>query len=371
MGPLKGIRIVEFTGLGAAPFSAMLLSDMGAEVIRVERKDARQPDGTEVTLRGRRTIALDLKHPSSRDVALKLIDRADGLIEAFRPGVMERLGLGPEVCCARNPRLVYGRMTGFGQTGPLANAAGHDINYIAVSGALDAIGPAEKPVPPLNLLGDFGGGALYLAFGMVCAIYEARMSGKGQVVDAAMSDGAISLMSVFYGLRDTGFWNGRREENLLDGGAHFYNTYETADGKWIAIAAIEPQFYSDLLRRTGLDGPACGAHMDRSTWPAAKEKLAAIIRSKTRSEWDSVFADGDACYAPVLSMREAPDHPHNVARNAFVEIAGITQPAPAPRLSRTPAEVNGPPQAADNEAVLAAWGFSEAEIAALRSEGVC
>jgi alpha-methylacyl-CoA racemase len=347
----------------------MLFSDMGAQVVRVERNGAPQPDATAVTLRGRPAVALDLKQPNACDIALKLIERADGLIEAFRPGVMERLGLGPDRCFARNPRLVYGRMTGFGQTGPLAQAAGHDINYIALSGALDAIGPAEQPIPPLNLLGDFGGGALYLAFGMMCALWEARASGKGQVVDAAMTDGAISLMSVFYGLRDTGFTNGRRNQNLLDGGAHFYNTYETADGKWIAIGAIEPQFYQKLLERTGLAGPPCGAHMNRETWPEAKRQLAAIFKSKTRAEWDAIFADADACYTPVLSMQDAPNHPHNVARNTFVEIEGITQPAPAPRLSRTPGEVQGPPYAPDNEAVLTAWGLSRSEIAALKVSG--
>ena len=360
---------MEFSGLGAGPFAAMLLSDMGADVLRVERKDAHKPHVTEVTLRGRQAVALDLKQASSRDVALKLIEKADGLIEAFRPGVMERLGLAPDVCFARNPRLVYGRMTGFGQSGPLAQAAGHDINYIAISGALDAIGTKDGPVPPLNLVGDFGGGALYLAFGMVCAMLEARASGKGQVVDAAMSDGAISLMSVFYGLRDTGFTNGRRGENLLDGGAHFYSTYETADGKWIALGAIEPQFYKQLLERTGLSGPAVGAHMDRATWPAAKAELAAIIKAKTRAEWDAIFAGADACYSPVLSMTEAPGHPHNIARKAFVEIDGITQPAPAPRLSRTPGEVQGPPQAPDNAAVLGDWGFTASEIAALKDSG--
>ncbi len=367
MGPLKDIRIVEFAGLGAAPFAAMLLSDMGAEVIRIERKGARPPHKSEVTLRGRRTISLDLKNPRAVEAALKLIECADAAIEAFRPGVMERLGLGPDACLARNPRLCYGRMTGWGQDGPLASAAGHDINYIALSGALNAIGTRDTPLPPLNLVGDFGGGALYLAFGLVCAILDARKSGKGQVVDAAMSDGAISLMSIFYGLRTTGFWTDNRDENILDGGAPFYNAYETADGKWIALGSIEPQFYKDMLERTGADLPPAGAHMDKSTWPAAKQKLAAVIKTKARAEWDAIFADADACYAPVLSMQEAPHHPHNVARKAFVEIDGVTQPAPAPRFSRTPGQVRCGPQAPDNEGVLSDWGFTKDEIAALKA----
>lgn len=369
MGPLKGISVVEFAGLGAAPFAAMLLSDMGAEVVRIERKGARPPHKTEVTLRGRRVIALDLKKPEAVEVALRLIAQADGVIEAFRPGVMERLGLGPEICMAHNPKLCYGRMTGWGQDGPLANAAGHDINYIAISGALAAIGTKAAPVPPLNLIGDFGGGALYLAFGMVCAMLEARSSGKGQVVDAAMSDGTISLMGIFYGLRSMGYWSDVRGENILDGGAHFYNAYETADGKWIALGSIEPQFYKEMLERTGAELPSAGAHMDKASWPAAKEKLAAAIKSKTRAEWDAIFADSDACYAPVLSMAEAPQHPHNVARKAFIEVDGVTQPAPAPRFSRTPGEVQCPPQPPDNEAVLANWGFADGDIAALKESG--
>ena len=366
MGPLEGIRIVEFAGIGAGPFAAMLLADMGAEVVRIDRKAAPAPRNTDVTLRGRRTVLLDLKLPASRDTALKLIEKSDGLIEAFRPGVMERLGLGPDTCLARNPRLVYGRMTGFGQTGPLAPAAGHDLNYLALAGALDAIGTQERPVPPLNLIGDFGGGALYLAFGIVCALLEARGSGQGQVVDAAMSDGAISLMSVFYALRDTGFMSGGRGGNLLDGGAHFYNTYETADGKWVAVAAIEPQFYERLLKCTGLAGPAPGAHMDRATWPRARAELAAIFKSKPRAAWDAIFAGADACYTPVLSMHDAPAHPHNLARRAFVERDGITQPAPAPRFSRTPGMVQSLPD--DTGAQLADWGLSPGEIAALTSD---
>ncbi len=370
MGPLRGIRIVEFAGLGPGPFAAMLFSDMGADVIRVDRKGGRSPHKSEIIYRGRRAVALDMKNPEALEAALKLVEKADGLIEGFRPGVMERLGVGPEVCLARNPRLVYGRMTGWGQTGPLANAAGHDINYVALSGALYAIGEKDRaPVPPLNLVGDFGGGALYLAFGMTCALLEARTSGKGQVVDAAMTDGTISLMSLFYGLRAVGMWNDARGDNFLDGGAHFYGTYETKDGKWVALGSIEPQFYKELLEKTGIDDPAFGAQMDRSAWPALKAKLAAVFKTKTRDEWDAVFAGSDACYAPVLSMVEAPRHPHNVARKAFVEVDGVMQPAPAPRFSRTPPEVQGAPAAADNDTALSAWGFTESEIAALKESG--
>ena len=369
MGPLRGVRIVEFAGLGPGPFAAMLFSDLGADVIRIDRRGGRAPHKTEIAYRGRRATAFDMKKPQAVEAALRLIQKADGLIEGFRPGVMERLGVGPDVCLARNPRLVYGRMTGWGQSGPLADAAGHDINYIAISGALHAIGEKDAPSVPLNLVGDFGGGALYLAFGMVCAMLEARSSGKGQVVDAAMSDGAASLMSLFYGLKAMGFWRDERGENLLDGGAHFYGTYETADGKWIALGSIEPQFYKVLLEKTGIADPIFAAQMDRSAWPALKEKLAAVIKTKTRDEWDRIFDGTDACYAPVLSMSEAPKHPHNVARGTFVEVDGVVQPAPAPRFSRTVSELSGPPEAADNKAALSAWGFSEDEIATLEACG--
>jgi len=370
MGPLKGVRIVEFAGLGPGPFAAMLFSDMGAEVIRIDRKGARAPHRTEVAYRGRRAVALDLKKPEAVEAALRLIEMADGLIEGFRPGVMERLGLGPDACLARNPRLVYGRMTGWGQSGPLANTAGHDINYIAISGALHAIGEKDRaPPPPLNLVGDFGGGALYLCFGMVCAMLEARASGRGQVIDAAMSDGAASVMALFYGLKAMGWWSDARGENVLDGGAHFYGTYETADGKWIALGPIEPQFYKEFLDRAGIADPDFAAQMDRGQWPALKAKLAAIVKNRTRAQWDEVFAGSDACYAPVLSMEEAPRHPHNLARGTFVELDGVVQPAPAPRFSRTAPEIQGPPVAADNDAALSAWGFSQSDIAALNDCG--
>jgi alpha-methylacyl-CoA racemase len=370
MGPLSGTRIVEFAGIGPGPFAAMLLSDMGAEIIRIDRKGGRSPSKMEVTYRGRRAVALDMKKPEAVETALRLIDKADALIEGFRPGVMERLGVGPDVCLKRNPKLVYGRMTGWGQTGPLTMAAGHDINYIALTGALHGIGhKGGKPVPPLNLVGDFGGGALYLAFGIACGLLEAGKSGKGQVIDAAMTDGAASLMAMFFGMHAMGMWKDERGENLLDSAAHFYDTYETKDGKFVALGSIEPQFYKELLEKTGIADPAFAAQMDRGAWPALKEKLAAVIKTKTRDEWDAIMAGSDVCYAPVLSLAEAPKHPHNEARKTFVDVGGVVQPAPAPRFSRTVPEVQGPPQGADNAAALAAWGFSSAEIDALAASG--
>ena len=370
MGPLQGVRVVEFQGIGPGPFAAMLLSDMGAEIIRIDRKGGRTPSKTEVTYRGRPAVALDMKKPEAVEAALELIAKADALIEGFRPGVMERLGVGPDAALARNPKLVYGRMTGWGQTGPLANAAGHDINYIALTGALHGIGHASgKPVPPLNLVGDFGGGALYLAFGIVCGIVEARRSGKGQVVDAAMTDGSASLMAMFYGMTSMGMWADQRGRNLLDSGAHFYDTYETKDGKFIALGSIEPQFYRELVERAGLTDNAFAAQMDRNAWPSLKEKLAAVIKTKTRDEWDTIMLGSDVCYAPVLSLAEAPKHPHNVARKTFVEVDGVVQPAPAPRFSRTAPEIKGPPQGADNAAALKAWGFSDGDVAKLQAAG--
>ncbi|NWG45235.1 MAG: CoA transferase [Alphaproteobacteria bacterium] len=372
MGPLAGIRIVEFAGIGPGPFAAMLLSDMGAEVVRIDRKGAR--GGRDLLNRGRRSVALDLKSAEGVETALALIERADGLVEGFRPGVMERLGLGPDVALARNPRLVYGRMTGWGQDGPLAHAAGHDINYIALTGALEAIGErGRKPVPPLNLVGDFGGGALYLAFGLVCGLIEARGSGKGQVVDAAMVDGAASLMTMFWSLRSAalpGFSLGARGEGMLAGGAPFYDTYETADGKWVAIGAIEPQFYALLREKAGLDDPAFDAQFDTAAWPALKAKVAEVFRTRTRAEWCALLEGTDACFAPVLTMDEVPDHPHNKARGIYVERDGVVQPAPAPRFSRTPGAIAGPPAepGAHTEAVLADWGLGE-RIAALRASG--
>lgn len=368
MGPLQGLRIVEFGAIGPVPFAAMLLSDMGAHVIRIDRKPARSPRAGEVYLRGRRAVALDLKIAQATEAALKLIEKADALLEGFRPGVMERLGLAPDVCLARNPRLVYGRMTGWGQAGPLAPAAGHDINYIALSGALHAIGTKDgKPVPPLNLVGDYGGGALYLAFGVVCGILEARRSGRGQVVDAAMVDGAASLMSAFYGMYAAGVWHDERGVNLLDSGAPFYDTYQTKDAKWIALGSLEAEFYRALLDKLGIADVDADARFDRGRWPNVREKIAAVIRTRTRDEWDRLLLGTDACYAPVLSLSEAPQHPHNVARNVFVDVEGVTQPAPAPRFSVTPAEIQGPPRGPESEAVLSDWGFSDDEISALKS----
>jgi alpha-methylacyl-CoA racemase len=370
MGPLKGIRVVEFAGLGPGPFAAMMLSDLGAEVLRIDRKGGRTPQKTDTYLRGRRTLALDMKKPEAVQAALSLIDKADALIEGFRPGVMERLGVGPDVCLKRNPRLVYGRMTGWGQTGPLASAAGHDINYIALTGALHAIGNAgQKPVPPLNLVGDFGGGALYLITGILAGLLEAKSSGKGQVVDVAMTDGAASLMTMTYSLFAAGLWRDERGANLLDTGAHFYDVYETKDGKYVALGSIEPQFYRELRERAGLDDSEFDKQMDRTSWPALKQKIAAVIRTKTRDEWDAAMLGSDVCYAPVLSLTEASQHPHNRARETFIDVDGVTQPAPAPRFSRTAPEVAHGPRPAESEAALGAWGFSDSEIDALKSAG--
>jgi alpha-methylacyl-CoA racemase len=358
----------------------MLFSDMGAEVVRVERRAAaRRPLSPlnlgpfDVTGRGRRAIGIDVKKPLGVETALRLIDRADALIEGFRPGVMERLGLGPDVCLARNPRLVYGRMTGWGQTGPLAHAAGHDIDYIALSGALHAIGARDRPpVPPLNLVGDFGGGAVLLAFGMVCALLEARQSGQGQVVDAAMCDGAALLMAMIYGIKAAGMWAAEREANLLDGGAPFYGVYECADGKYLAVGPIEPQFYAEFLARAGIADPELADQLPAEEWPAQRRKLAAWLHTRTRDEWCSLLEGTDACVAPVLDLDEAPAHAHNQARSNFVEVAGIVQPAPAPRLSRTPAAIQGaPPRPGEHtDQILSEWGWQPAEITALREIGV-
>jgi alpha-methylacyl-CoA racemase len=366
-GPLTGLKIVEFAGIGPGPFCGMLLSDLGADVVRIDRRGAGRGSPSDVTSRGRRSVALDLKSPQAVEACLKLMEKADGIIEGFRPGVMERLGLGPDVALKRNPKLVYGRMTGWGQTGPYAHAAGHDMNYIAITGALSAIGTKDKPTPPLNLVGDFGGGALYLAFGLLAGIIQARETGRGQVVDCAMSDGAASLMAMFYGMKASGVWKDERRANLLDGGAHFYDTYQCADGKWISIGSIEPQFYALLLEKTGITDPDFQHQMDRAIWPELREKLAQVISQKTREEWTTIMAGTDVCFAPVLDLEEAPKHPHNAARETFVEVAGVVQPAPAPRFSATPGRIQGPPPAigANNKDALSDWGFSEAEIAEL------
>ncbi len=378
MGPLTGFKVVEFAGIGPGPMCAMLLADLGAEVIRIDRVQefllgVRLAPKFNVLLRSRRSVAIDMKNEEGVETARRLIDQADALIEGFRPGVMERLGVGPDECLARNPKLVFGRMTGWGQDGPLAHAAGHDMNYIALTGALHAIGPkGGKPVPPLNLVGDFGGGALYLAFGIVSALLEASRSGQGQVVDAAMVDGAASLMAATYGYNAQGMWNPERGTNLLDSGAHFYQVYETKDGKYVSIASIEPKFYDELLEKAGLDKEEYSAQMEREHWPEYIDKLGAVFKTKTRDEWREIMEGSDICFAPVLSMEEAPHHPHNAERETFVEVAGVVQPAPAPRFSRTPGEVQGPPPepGEHTDEILAGWGFSAAEIAGLREAGI-
>jgi alpha-methylacyl-CoA racemase len=360
-GPLSGLKIVEFAGIGPGPFCGMLLSDLGADVVRIDRMGGRGGAPTDVTSRGRRSVALDLKDRAAVETCLQLMDRADAVFEGFRPGVMERLGLGPDVALKRNPKLVYGRMTGWGQFGPYAQAAGHDINYISIVGALHAIGHADKPVPPLNLVGDFGGGALYLAFGLLAGVIHARASGQGQVIDCAMTDGAASLMAMFYGMHATGMWKDERRANMLDGAAQFYDTYECADGGWISVGSIEPQFYALLLEKTGAGAdPEFKAQMDRGQWPQLKAKLEALIRTKTRDEWCVIMDATDVCFAPVLGLAEAPAHPHNAARKTFIEVAGVTQPAPAPRFSATPGAVQRPPPAigAHTAEVLADWGIA-------------
>ena len=374
MGPLQGVKVLEFAGIGPGPFAGMMLADMGAEVLKLDRPQSasasrREQAAFDLLNRGRRSVAIDLKHAEGAALALRLVERSDALIEGFRPGVMERLGLGPEVCLDRNPRLVYGRMTGWGQDGPLAQVAGHDINYIALAGALDAIGRrGEAPVPPLNLVGDFGGGGMLLAFGIVCALLERDRSGRGQVVDAAMVDGAAALMTLMHGLRQAGFWTDERGANLLDTGAHFYDVYETADGKYVSVGSIEPQFYAELLKRLGIEAGELPNQMDRSQWPEMKERVAKLFKTRTREEWCEIMEGSDICFAPVLSMAEAPEHPHNRARGTFVRVGDTVQPAPAPRFDRTPPEIQGPPPWAGQhtEEALADWGLDPGEIAELK-----
>lgn len=375
MGPLTGLRVVELQGIGPGPFCGMMLADMGAEIIRVDRSAAvgSGARSADVLARGRKSIAVDLKNPQGVETVLKLVETADVLLEGFRPGVTERLGLGPDVCLERNPKLVYGRMTGWGQTGTMAHAAGHDINYISLSGVLHAIGePGSRPTPPLNLVGDFGGGGMLLAFGIVAALYERGVSGKGQVIDAAMTDGSALLMNSIFGLMGQGVWNQNRGSNLLDGGAHFYGTYETKDGRFVSIGSIEPQFYALLLEKTGLDqDPDLAQQMSRNDWPKLREKLAAVLATKTRDEWDEIMLGTDICYAPILNFDEAVAHPHNQARNTFVASADIVQAAPAPRFSRTEPELPKPPVAPGehSEEVLASIGLDAAAIAELKSSG--
>jgi len=379
MGPLEQIRIVELAGIGPGPMCAMLLSDMGAEVIRITRISPSglgipMPTRFDLLARGRLQVPVDLGRSEGVELVLKLVATADALIEGFRPGVTERMGLGPEECLKRNPKLVYGRMTGWGQQGPLAQAAGHDINYIALSGALHSFGrKGQAPVPPLNLVGDFGGGALYLAFGIVCGILNARLSGLGQVVDAAMVDGAASLMTMFYGLKAMGVWSQTRGENLLDTGAHFYEVYETLDGKFVAVGALEPKFYKELLIRLGLDGEELPEQLDRNHWPNMKQRFQEVFKSKTREQWCKLLEGTDTCFAPVLSMEEAPSHPHNAARGTFLELDGIPQPGPAPRFSRTPPQISRPPTPPSPETTREAllnWGVEEEEIESLLQSGV-
>jgi len=376
-GPLQGVRVLELAGIGPGPFCGMLLADMGADVLRVDRtqtSDLGLPVAPkfDIMSRGRRSIALDLKQNAAIELVLDLAGKADALIEGFRPGVTERLGLGPEACFERNPRLVYGRITGWGQDGPLAQAAGHDINYIALSGALHGIGRKdEAPVPPLNLVGDFGGGGMMLAFGIACALFEARSSGKGQVIDAAMSEGAASLMAMFYGRHAAGHWRDERGVNVLDTGSPWYDSYETADGKHVAIGAIEGRFYAELIERLGLDAANLPGQFEFARWPELRAALAAAFKTKTRDAWCRELEGTDVCFAPVLSLAEAPAHAHNRARGAFIEIEGVIQPAPAPRFSRTPGKVarSAPQRGEGGAQALADWGYDAAQIAAFRAAG--
>ena len=384
-GPLSGIKIIELAGIGPAPYTCMMLADAGAQVLRLERAAPgaveRAEDGTaagagpywDLLNRSRPSVGIDLKNPDAVELVLGLVAEADGLIEGFRPGVAERLGVGPDACFARNPRLVYGRMTGWGQDGPMAPRAGHDIDYIAIGGALWSMGRADSaPVPPLNLVGDFGGGGMLLAFGMVAALLEAARSGEGQVVDAAMVDGAASLMTMIHAFHLGGMWNERRGANMLDTGAPFYEVYETSDGQWMAAGGIERQFYAALLEGLGLAGDeSLPDQQSREDWPAMKERFAAIFKTKTRDEWTAVFDGTDACVAPVLSPWEAHEHPHNVARSTFIEVDGAVQPAPAPRFSRTPSAVSKPPSppGADTVSGLVEWGVDEDVVTKLRASG--
>ncbi len=374
-GPLAGIKIIELAGIGPSPYACMLLADAGADILRLERPGMPGPPGAanwDVLTRSRKSVGVDLKSPSAVELVLDLVAEADVLIEGFRPGVAERLGVGPDSCHSANPALVYGRMTGWGQDGPLGERAGHDINYISISGALWPMGRSgDVPVPPLNLVGDFGGGGMMLAFGITAALLSARATGVGQVVDAAMTDGSASLMSMTYSFMAAGLWVEERGSNMLDTGAHFYEVYETSDGGYMAVGAIERKFYATLLEGLGLELGDFPDQMDRNSWPAMKERFAAIFKTKTRAEWTEIFEDKDACTTPVLAPSEAPAHRHNEARETFVEVEGVLQPAPAPRFSVTPGEISKPPSTpgADTDEALAGWGVAEDRIATLRSEG--
>ena len=371
MGPLTGIRVVEMAGIGPGPFTAMMLSDLGAEVIRVDRLSHKGVGHrANVLNRGRKSIAVDLKNPRGVETTLRLIEQADVVLEGFRPGVMERLGLGPEKCLSVNPRLIFGRMTGWGQTGPLSQAAGHDINYISIAGALGAMGYADRPpAPPLNLVGDFGGGAMYLLTGILAALVERATSAQGQVIDAAMSDGTASLLSPFFGLMAMNMWTTDRFSNRLDGGAFYYGSYECSDGRYISIGSLEPQFYALLLEKAEITDPAFQEQLDEAAWPAKREKLTQLFKTKTRQQWCDIMEGTDVCFAPVLDLKEAPNHPHNIDRKTFVELDGVVQPAPAPRFSRTQGEIQGPAAMAGEHTreVLSAWNFSDQEIGELQT----
>ena len=373
MGPLTGIRVVEMAGIGPGPFTAMMLSDLGAEVIRVDRLSSTGiGHRANVLNRGRKSIAVDLKNPRGVETTLRLIEQADVVLEGFRPGVMERLGLGPEKCLSVNPRLIFGRMTGWGQTGPLSQAAGHDINYISIAGALGAMGYADRPpAPPLNLVGDFGGGAMYLLTGILAALVERATSEQGQIIDAAMSDGTASLLSPFFGLMAMNMWTTDRFSNRLDGGAFYYGSYECSDGKYISIGSLEPQFYALLLEKAEITDPEFQDQLDEAAWPAKREKLIQLFKTKTRQQWCDLMEGTDVCFAPVLDLKEAPNHPHNIDRKTFVELDGVIQPAPAPRFSRTQGEIQGPAAMAGEHTreVLSAWNFTDQEIGELQAAG--
>jgi alpha-methylacyl-CoA racemase len=362
VGPLEGFKVIEVSGIGPGPFCGMMLADMGADVVCIDRAGKPMLDpSTDCTRRGKRSIILDLKSPEGCETFLRLIEKADAVFEGFRPGVMEKLGLGPDDCMAVNSRLVFGRMTGWGQKGPLSQAVGHDINYISLTGSLHAIGHRnKKPVPPLNLVGDFGGGAMFLAFGMVCALLEAQQSGNGQVIDAAMTDGSALLMSMIHSFAAQRQWSPERGSNLLDGGAHFYDVYETSDGKYISIGSIEPQFYAELVNKAGLDADEFGDQNDTRQWSELKSKLETVFKTRSREEWCELMEGSDVCFAPVLDIREAPQHPHNQARETYIDVGGMTQPAPAPRFSRTKPEVAHAPRmpGSDRAEVLKDWGIS-------------
>lgn len=375
MGPLSGLKVIEMKGIGPVPYAGMLLADMGAEVIVVERSSEPAgiglPSAKDAHSRGKKSIAIDIKNPAGLELLLKLVAGADVLIEGFRPGVAERLGFGPDECLATNPKLVYGRLTGWGQTGPLANAAGHDINYIAITGALAAIGGKDRPVPPLNLVGDFAGGSLFLIAGVLAALLEVQRSGEGQVVDAAITDGTASLMTLFHSLADLGAWSAERRDNLLDGAAHHYDVYETSDGKWVSIGPLEPQFRARLAELMGLDAAEFAREAQTTEWPALKKRLAEVFKTRTRGEWCELLEGTDACFAPVLDFGEAPAHPHNEARGTYIEVGGLVQAAPAPRFSRTRCETPSAPRAegADADEILADIEIGADEIAELRRKG--